>query len=231
MSTLLSYFPRTQKSNSPNPIIMHSENAPPFFDPASDIDTTRHLLPHWQQGDAWIFVTWRLADSLPASLLEQLRKERKDWLTHHPRPWDEKTELEYHKRFSHQINQWLDQGMGACVLQDPAIAEIVADALHHFDGQRYVLAAFVVMPNHVHVLFRPLDNYTLPGIVKSWKGFTAREINRRLGKTGKLWQPEYWDRLIRNERHFLTVLNYILENPAKAGMTTGAWTFMSASLF
>jgi len=142
-------------------------------------------------------------------------------MKHHPEPWDEKTETEYHDRFSRQIDDWLDQGSGSCVLKDPVNAKILADALRHFDGERYELASFVVMPNHVHVLFRPLGEHALPDIVKSWKGFTAREINKRMGKTGALWQLEYWDRLIRNERHFFKVAEYIRENPVKAKLEGG----------
>jgi type I restriction enzyme R subunit len=106
-------------------------------------------------------------------------------------------------------------------------AKIVADALGHFDGKRYQVASFVVMPNHVHVLFRPLGGHALPDIVKSWKGFTAREINKRLSRTGPLWQNEYWDRLIRNERHFYKVAEYIRENPARAKLRDGQFLLES----
>ncbi len=197
------------------------ENPPSFFNPYGEIDKTSHHLPHWQQGEAWVFVTWRLGDSLPKAKLGQWKQEREIWLKHHPEPWDEKTEAEYHDRFSRQIDEWLDQGSGSCVLKDPANAKIVADALRHFDGERYELASFVVMPNHVHVLFRPLGGHALPDIVKSWKGFTAREINKRLGKAGALWQDEYWDRLIRNERHFFKVVEYVRENPVNARLREG----------
>ena len=115
-----------------------------------------------------------------------------------------------------EIDRWLDQGSGSCVLKEPANAKIVADALRHFDGDRYELASFVVMPNHLHVLFRPLEDHALTDILRSWKGFTAREINKRMGKTGALWQDEYWDRLIRSERHFCKVAEYIRENPVNA---------------
>lgn len=192
------------------------ECPPSFFNPHGEIDKTTHRLPHWQQGEAWVFVTWRLGDSLPKAKLDQWKAERAIWLTHHPEPWDDRTEAGYHERFSRQIDEWLDQGSGSCVLKDPANAKTVADALRHFDGERYELASFVVMPNHVHVVFRPLGAHALPEIMKSWKGFTAREINKRIGKTGTLWQDEYWDRLIRNERHFFKVAEYILENPVKA---------------
>ena len=178
-------------------------------------------LPHWQQGEAWVSVTWRLGDSLPQAKLDQWLEEKDAWLAHHPEPWDEKTEADYHDRFSRQIDDWLDQGSGSCVLKDPENAKIVADALRHFDGERYEIGSFVVMPNHVHALFRPLEENTLAEILKSWKGFTAREINKRLGKSGELWQEDYWDRLIRNEVHFLRVVEYFRENPAKARLKDG----------
>ena len=192
------------------------ENPHSFFNPHSEIDVTQNHLPHWQQGKAWVFVTWRLGDAMPKAKLDQWKAERETWMTHHPEPWDEKTEAEYHELFSHQIDEWLDQGSGSCLLKDPANASVVADALRHFNGDRYELASFVVMPNHVHVLFRPLEGHALPEIVKSWKGFTSREINKRAGKTGALWQDEYWDRLIRHEQHFFKVAEYIRENPVKA---------------
>ncbi len=198
-----------------------------FLNPYGEIEKTSHHLPHWQQGETWVFVTWRLGDSLPKAKLDQWKAEREAWMKLHPEPWDEKTEAEYHDRFSRQIDEWLDQGSGSCVLKDPACAKSVADALRHFDGERYELASFVVMPNHVHVLFRPLGAHALPEIVKSWKGFTAREINKRTGKAGALWQDEYWDRLIRNERHFFKVVEYIRENPEKAKLRDGQFILES----
>ena len=142
-------------------------------------------------------------------------------MSNHHEPWDKKTEAEYHDHFSRQIDKWLDQGSGSCVLKDPANAAIVANALQHFKGEWYDLASFVVMPNHVHVLFRILGAHTLPNILKSWKGFTARQINKRLGQSGALWQEDYWDRLIRSERHFHRVWRYIRENPQNAGLKSG----------
>ena len=193
----------------------------PFYNPDFDVDEHRRNLPHWQQGECWVFVTWRLGDSLPKVKLDQWKEERAAWLSLHSEPWDRKTEAEYHDRFSRQIDEWLDQGSGSCVLKEPANANIVAEALRHFDGERYEIASFVVMPNHVHVLFRPLGDHALAEILKSWKGFMAREINRRSGKAGSLWQDEYWDRLVRNEGHFFKVVEYIRENPVKAGLREG----------
>jgi type I restriction enzyme R subunit len=85
--------------------------------------------------------------------------------------------------------------------------------LHHFDGRRYELDCYVIMPNHVHVLFHPLGEFLLEDILHTWKRFTAREINKMRGKDGGLWQREYWDRLIRTEKQFHWTQNYIVKNP------------------
>jgi len=184
-----------------------------FLNPHDDVEKHRHNLPHWQQGDTWIFLTYRLADSLPESKLLAWQKERRTWLEHHPEPWDERTEGEYHERFATGIDQWLDQGHGSCLLKHPENSQIIADAFRHFDGNRYRLGPFVVMPNHVHLLFQPLGKHQLPDLVHTWKRFTAREINKLGNRSGALWQADYWDRLIRSEKHFQWASDYILRNP------------------
>src|SRR6476659_5150982 len=100
----------------------------PFLDPYSDIDVHEHHLPHWLQGDVFYFVTYRLADALPAGRLGEWQDQKEAWLRHHPKPWNAKTEAEYHKRFSVRIDEWLDAGHGSCILGQPALAKIVADA-------------------------------------------------------------------------------------------------------
>jgi REP element-mobilizing transposase RayT len=197
------------------------EDAGRFFNPEADIDKRRNRLPHWQQGDVWCFVTWRLADALPSEILFKWKEERKLWLRQHPEPWDEQTEAMYHRRFSRPLDQWLDQGRGACLLRNPACSSVVASALRHFDQERYLLRDFVVMPNHVHVLFLPLGQHRLSELVKGWKGFTARSINRETGGCGEVWQADYWDRLIRSGEHFERVVSYIGANPTKAGLKEG----------
>ena len=198
---------------------MDGQECPPssqFLDPFSPIEQHQHRLPHWQQGSVFYFVTWRLADSLPRDKLERWYEERELWNRLHSQPWDVETESEYHARFSTAVDGWLDAGGGSCVLRNPDLAGIVSDVLRHFDRNHYSMDAFVVMPNHVHVLFRLLAPHHLESVVQSWKGFSAREINRRLGKHGRLWQPDYWDRMIRNEGHWLKCVEYIQENPIKA---------------
>ena len=184
----------------------------PFYSPMAEMDARRRNLPHWQQGHAWCFVTWRLKDSLPAVKLRQLLDEKTRWIECHPEPRDEATENEYHERFTHKLDEWLDQGHGACVLREPENARIVANALRYFDGQRYELATFTVMPNHVHALFRPCGENTLSSILRAWKGFMAREINKRMGVSGALWQEESWDRLVRGEAHFFKCAEYVRNN-------------------
>lgn len=187
---------------------------PDFYNPGEEVTKGQHRLPHWQQGEVWIFLTYRLADSLPEAMLIKWRDERELWIQHHPEPWGEATEEAYHERFSQSIDRWLDQGHGSCLLRNPENARIAANAFAYFDGDRYKLASFVVMPNHVHALFRTLGEHRLPDLVHTWKRFTSREINRRERRQGALWQPDYWDRLIRSQRHFDWARRYIERNPA-----------------
>ena len=186
-------------------------------------------LPHWQQSDAFVFVTWRLGDSIPKEKLAEWAGFRDAWLKHHPKPWSEEVERDFHKLFSRKLDEWLDEGCGACVLKDPENAAIVANALRHFDDDRYDLDSFVVMPNHTHVLFRLRENYAMEAVLKSWKGFTAREINKRNGWQGSLWQKDYWDRLVRNERHLFKCREYIQRNPVKAGLRAGEFVLFERS--
>ena len=188
----------------------------PFFDPHQEIDITWNNLPHWQQNEAWIFVTWRLADSLPAAKLRDWQEEKTIWLNLHPLPWDDATTREFHERFTVRMEAWLDAGEGSCLLRQPEIRRIVTDAFAHFDGERYDLGDYVVMPNHVHLLFCPRHGHDLPAILHSWKSFTSKQINHFLGRSGPIWQADYWDRIIRNPRHLEACQRYIAENPTKA---------------
>ncbi|MGH7852916.1 MAG: transposase [Candidatus Binatia bacterium] len=192
-----------------------------FFNPYAPIWQRRHRLPHWQQGSVYYFVTWRLADSLPKEKLACWSEEKNLWLRRNPPPWDSHTQVEYDEKFSQTVDDWLDAGEGSCILADPQLARCVADGLLHYHDKRYVMESFIVMPNHVHTLFRLIEPHRLETVVKSWKGFTARAINRRLNKHGRLWQEDYWDRMIRNESHFLKCRDYIHTNPNKARLNPG----------
>ncbi|MGJ8726199.1 MAG: transposase [Roseibacillus sp.] len=190
-----------------------------FYQPEKTISKTENNLPHWQQEQVWIFVTFRLADALPIRLLNKWQEHRSAWLSHNPPPRNERQESEYHQLFSEKIDSYLDANYGSCLLQKPENSAIVANALHHFDNQRYLLQSFVVMPNHIHILFSPHEGHSLSDIIHSWKRFTAREINKMEKRRGPLWQPDYWDRLIRHEAHFKATQTYIHRNPKRLPTT------------
>jgi len=191
-----------------------------YFDPSGEIDNTRRNLPHWRQPGVSYFVTFRLADSLPQDKLNTLREERKFFLSGHPEPWSEETQRLWYQMFGQSLQDWLDAGYGSCVLKEAKAGGIVASALKHFDGDRYDLLAYVVMPNHVHVLLTPKGQHTLDQILHSWKSFTASAINKALGRTGQLWQHETYDHIVRSPEALWSIARYILDNPEKAGVQT-----------
>jgi carbamoylphosphate synthase large subunit/REP element-mobilizing transposase RayT len=186
------------------------------FDPHGEVIQRRRNLPHREQPQATYFVTFRLADSVPQKLLQDWREEQDTWLKYHPKPWDWKTEREHHRRFVEEREDWLDRGHGCCLLRDSATAQIVADALRFFDGERYHLDAFVVMPNHVHALVQPAAHNSLSDILHSWKSFTANEINRVTRHHKELWMHESYDHIVRDWEELLNWRKYIAENPKKA---------------
>jgi len=181
----------------------------------------RRYLPHWQQEGATYFVTFRLADSLPASVVEGIYRERDEFIRQQGKSLTPERREELLASYREKIEAELDRGRGDCVLRRPAAARIVESALRHFDGQRYWLGCFAVMPNHVHVVVRPIQGHDLSGILHSWKTFTAGEINRSLGKTGQVWQHESFDHIVRNEHELERISDYTLENPTRASLAPG----------
>jgi REP element-mobilizing transposase RayT len=173
-------------------------------------------LPHWSRDESSYHVVFRLADSLPQSVLEQLRDERERLSSLHRLGPGSQRELDY--LMSEKIDESLDAGTGECFLRRDEIAQIVWSALSHFDGTRYELPARCVMPNHVHLLIQPAPSFGLDEIMHSLKSFTANQANRELGRKGGFWMPEYYDHLIRSEMAFDRVRQYILDNPVKAGL-------------
>jgi REP element-mobilizing transposase RayT len=204
-----------------------TSNDPKFLNPLVEIEKHTSVLPHWQQEKATFFVTFRTADSIPQAKLVPLAAAREAWMRLHSKPWSPEKELEYHKLFTRQIETWLDHGEGECLLRDPKLAAVVGGRLEHFKDERYVLYAWVVMPNHVHVLFSLTGENRLEDVVQGWKSVSSHEINRLLGRTGSLWQRDYFDRLIRSRKHFDYCVNYIRENPEKAHLRAGSFLLWS----
>lgn len=118
----------------------------------------------------------------------------------------------------------MDKGHGACVLREKKCRDVLVDSFARFDRDRYVLHSWVSMPNHVHVSFTLAEGVGLESVVGAWKKFTARVINDSLGTKGALWQKDYFDRMIRDWRHFMRVSRYIRSNPRKAGLREGEFT-------
>ena len=193
------------------------------LDPQQPIVQKRGHLAHWEQTGATYFVTFRLADSIPADVLSQWKCERAAWLKLHPQPWDWKTAREYMRRFEEEREHWLDQGHGSCLLREPRAAAIVAESLNHFDRERYLVDAYVIMPNHVHVLFKPLGKNSLADILHSWKSFTAQALNREMNRAGALWMHESFDTIVRDAEHLRVCREYIAQNPAKARLSEGGF--------
>jgi REP element-mobilizing transposase RayT len=181
----------------------------------------RGKLPHLKKEGASYFVTFRLADSLPAHEVAKLKHERQVILEQaraakSPLTWHEEEQLL--AWYCDKVEALLDAGHGACWLSKPEIAEVVAGAVKYFDGQRYELCAWVVMPNHVHAVVWPMAGHTLSEILHSWKSFTSSAANRLLLRTGKtFWQTESFDHWIRDEEEHARLAAYVENNPVKAG--------------
>lgn len=167
---------------------------------------------------------------MPKSVLDCWYNGRRVWLERHgidPERADWKQRL---RELGHQAerefldtfwNRWhdaLDAGHGARELARREPAEIVASSLRHFDGDRYLLLDFVIMPNHVHLLAAFPDEETMLLQCESWKRFTATRINALLGRKGRFWQQDEFDHLVRSEEQFLFLRRYIAENPRKANL-------------
>ncbi len=180
----------------------------------------RRYLPHLDVPNRRQAITYRLADSVPKEVTEQ-------WKAEFQHLDDHERQIKLHRL----ITRYEDQGHGACHLRDPANASIVVENLRHFDGTRYKLLEWCVMPNHVHILIDCLDTCPLDQIIRSWKNFTAREINLRLKRVGRFWNHDYYDRLIRDDDHLARARRYIRMNPVKAGLCQNPedWPFSSAS--
>jgi len=190
---------------------------------------SRGRLPHWEKEGATYFITFRLADSLPKSVLDRIESERHAIVTtanqlHRNLSVDERRKMQ--RLSTPMIEQFLDSGAGACHLRNPAVAEETANTLQHFAEKRYRLFAWCIMPNHVHVVVRLFPGRDLAAVVHSWKSFSAKSANRILGAHGAFWQREYYDHLIRGEEEFERAVRYVAENPAKANLRHWKWVWV-----
>jgi len=195
---------------------------------------SRDHLPHLKKEGGSYFVTFRLAGTLPAEVLLRLKQEREDILKHalaakRPLTWPEQEEL--FRWYSNRVDAYLDAGHGDCFLKHPEIAQLVSGALLFFDGKRYELRAWVVMPNHVHAVVWPRPPVTLSRVLHSWKSFTSTQANKSLSRAGQpFWQSESYDHLIRDDDDHARCVAYTVNNPVAARLCARPedWQWSSA---
>jgi len=195
----------------------------------------RGRLPHLKREGSTYFVTFRLADSLPAQEIARLKLEREQIIAHakaacRPLTWHEEQNLL--AWYCDRVEELLDRGAGACWLSKPAVAELVEGALRYFDGVRYELRAWVVMPNHVHTVVFPYREHSLSRILHTWKSFTAKEALKIVGSTRHhFWQVESFDHWIRDDEERARMVAYTESNPTKARLcrSPSEWKWSSAS--
>jgi len=174
----------------------------------------RGYLPHRDEPGLTQFVTFRLVDSFPSSLRHE---------------WEHLLKIADDRQRRRELEAYLDRGRGEGQLREPAIARIAEDTLRFFHGRRYELRAWVIMPNHVHVLFK-VGATSMSRVVEDWKKFIAKEANKWLGRRGPFWQADYWDTFMRNQGQEMKSRSYIESNPAKAFLVRDSkeWQWSSA---
>jgi len=211
-----------------------------FFDPKADLQIAEHYRPHWSQAGAIVFITFRALDSIPREVIERWDDEKQEWLRNHQldttEHWSiavqhlpEKERAEFNRRFSRCREMFLDTCHGRCLLRRPELATIVADSLLYFDGDRYRMGDFVVMPNHVHLLVAFPTEGAMREQCDSWLHYTAFRINRAINEKGKFWQQEPFDHLVRNPEQYEYLRTYIADNPQKAGLKSGEYLYRKLS--
>ncbi|MFZ5909725.1 MAG: transposase [Chloroflexota bacterium] len=193
----------------------------------------RRNLPHIQPEGATLFITFRLANSLPPEVIERLKaeKEQVEEIINQITDKSEREKLLYleRRRFFSKWDNALDSlTYGECYLSNPQIAELIVESLHYRNGKVFEMEAFCIMPNHGHLVCTSLKDangkyYSLSKIMHSLKRYTAREANLILGRTGVFWQHENYDRFVRDETELERIIKCVLNNPVKAGLVDD-WT-------
>ncbi len=199
-------------------------------------DHCRGYLPHIENKQ-YQMITFRLYDSVPKEVVEgwketlsllgsltsklgQLTSSQRE--QQEPRRHSFSTYKTEEDRLLALLDKYEDAGYGSCVLKNDNVAKIVHDAIFFYHGKKYNVISWCIMPNHVHVLIEVMKNISLSSILHSWRSFSSNEINKLLNRSGRLWMPEYFDRFIRDNDHFNNVVDYIHNNPVKAGLVKEA---------
>ena len=195
----------------------------------------RRNLPHIQPEEAILFITYRLFFKLPDEYLNRvklLKTEFQNKIRSVKKKNIESEKLKFEKNLFDYKDNFIGKFQNSPFwLKEDKIAKIIKDSLFWGSQKRYDLFAFCVMPNHVHILIRPviIDDkpFPLQKIMYDHKHFTAIEANKLLKRKGNFWQDEHYDHYIRNENEFFNILNYIYLNPVKANLVENPdeWEF------
>ncbi len=187
-----------------------------YFDREERLETSEGVnLPHWHQSNKVYYITFRLNDSLPMARASELACVKRSFELNNPKPWDAATRLRYHKLIGQVEERLLDAGYGECCLRSERCRRIVADAINRLNRDVYNIVAFVIMPNHIHLLTVISEQGNTQEMMRLIKGISSRGINEVINRSGKLWHADYFDRIVRSEDHFKHCLNYIVNNPKK----------------
>lgn len=189
-----------------------------YFDIKEEIAVKVRKLPHWTQKGKMYFVTFRLSDSLPQSLIIALKEEREEWVKKNGTPWTLQQKKEYHRLFNQRIENWIDAGYGSCILRKPEVSKISEDSICYFEDVHYTLHCYVIMANHVHLMIEPFANKELKDILHSIKSYSANQINKSRNRHGRLWSIESYDRIIRDAAHYENIRSYIAKNIREGGI-------------
>jgi REP element-mobilizing transposase RayT len=221
------------------------------FDKDAEIDISNRSFPHWFQPGVAIFVTFRTADSVPKDSLLLMRRKFDDWLLRQSLPifatewfFDLPTDVRREKlevypkniqskmlrEFNRLFQHTLDECHGECLPEKLENSKIISNAIRYFDGVRYDIDSFVIMPNHVHAIVQFRHGFDMRIIGQSWMRYTARQINLLEKRSGELWQSEAFDHIIRSSEQFCHLREYIRFNPMKARLAEGRYFYWSRGL-
>ena len=183
-------------------------------------------LPHWGLNSIAYHVCFRLVDAIPTSQRMQWLEERRRFLekysNEHQKPIDDEMKR-FQYLYSEKVEKYLDNGYGSCILRKPDIATIIRNSLEFNERKKYLLHAWCIMPNHVHVVLQVLGAHTLSEILHGWKSFTSHSINNMLSRQGQLWQDDSYNHIIRTLKEYYFQVRYVWNNPENAGLREWKW--------
>ena len=197
-------------------MIIESDALPPdliqFLEKRKHVDIWGHKMPHWFQAHKTMFITFRLADSLPHHIIEEFLADRAV-MREELKVIGNKSRKFYEELREHKMESWLNNGHGNCILGNANVRQIVVGALRHYNFKEYLLHSFIIMPNHLHILLSPLTEKPINTVIGRIKGFTSFKIKKLLGIDSEIWQQGMFDRIVRSDDEFKKYVDYIRNNP------------------